>query len=107
MDHLVGNIYMDYARGLTEHSTLPWNSVYNCPCTNDFTRPGTQSFVGSNYNGFSEDICLGDKLWDGKQCAREGECCSAQVDFHLGSVWSCQALQKTILRCVFVEMKAH
>ena len=74
-----------YAGGLTEHSTQPWNSVYNCPCTNDYTGPGTQSFVGSNYycesansnDGFSNDIYLGDKLWDGKQCAREGECCSS------------------------------
>ena len=74
-----------YAGGLTEQSALEWNSPYSCPCTNNYTGPGTQAFVGDNYycesankneTHYFDGIYLDDKLWDGQQCSGEGDCCS-------------------------------
>ena len=79
------NHIWSYVAGVTERSAV--HSGNNCPCSTA-AGSGPQSFVGENYyceSGNSNDInrtyifgsfYSADKLWDGKQCAHEGTCCT-------------------------------
>ena len=61
---------------------------HNCPCSPDSPQNSTlQSFIGNDYycetgnpatdGSFQVIFYPSDPLWDGKDCSREGDCCTA------------------------------
>ena len=73
--------------GLNEDS-IGHDGRYNCPCSPGSPQNETlQSFIGDDYycesgnpapnRSVQSTLYTSDPLWDGKNCSREGNCCTA------------------------------